>query len=272
MCCSSAIRAILGYMIPPFSWPGGKRALVRRLLPLIPDHRNYVEVFAGSAKLLFARTPSRLEILNDLNGELINFFRVAKHRSAEMADALERDCIHAGRFRQLVIAPDSRDEIDRAVRFAYLAWYSFGGKGKHFARASATNPEIKKPLDEIRALLDKVAARLQRVLMEQRDFGDILDRYDHKDTFFYLDPPYIEYQPNGRYEPLSRERRAQMFARLSRTKAHWLMSFEDHAEARTAAKRYGFRLRKVSVVYTLGGRAERKLGREVLMANYPLAA
>jgi DNA adenine methylase len=110
------------------------------------------------------------------------------------------------------------------------------------------------------------------VLVEQRDFSEILDRYDHKETFFYLDPPYVDYLPNGRYAPLTEERRAQMFRRLSRTKARWLMSFDDRAEVRASAKEHGFKLRKISVVYTLSGKAERKIGREVLISNYPLAA
>jgi DNA adenine methylase len=259
-------------MISPFPWPGGKRALVRTLLPLIPQHRNYIEVFAGSAKLLFAKQPSTLEVINDLNGEVINFFRVAKHRPAELAEALEHECVHAERFRELLANPDSRFELDRAIQFAYLAWFSFGGKGKNFARASAKNPEISKAIDRVRDLLRKVSERLNRVLIETRDFEEIINRYDHKDTFFYLDPPYVEFSPNGRYAPLSKERRTQMFERLAKTKAKWLLSFEDHAEARHAAKEHGFALRKVGVVYTLSGNATPKLGRELLISNYPLAA
>jgi DNA adenine methylase len=259
-------------MTSPFSWPGGKRALVRRLLPLIPAHRNYVEVFAGSAKLLFAKEPSPLEVLNDVNCDLITFFRVVKHRPAELAEMLEQECIHAGRFRDLRNEAQPRTEIEAALRFAYLAWYSFGGKGQHFARASAKNPEVKHTLDAVRQLLTRAAARLSRVLVEQRDFSDILDRYDHKDTFFYLDPPYVEYAPNGRYEPLTQARRAEMFARLAKVRGRWLMSFEDHAEARAAARQHGFKLRKVGVVYTLSGQAERKSTNELLISNFLLAA
>jgi DNA adenine methylase len=192
-------------MASPISWPGGKQQLLKTLLPLIPAHRNYVEVFAGSAKLLFAKEPSPLEVLNDVNGDLINFFRVAKHRPAELAERFEQECVHAGRFRELRAEVPPNDEIDRALRFAYLSWYSFSGKGEHFARASAMYPRIKRPLDTIRSLLEQTSARLARVLIEQRDFADVLDRYDHRDTFFYLDPPYIEYEPNGRYVPLTRD-------------------------------------------------------------------
>jgi len=235
---------------------------------LIPAHRNYVEVFAGSAKLLFAKQPSDLEVLNDANGEVTNFFRVAKHRSAELAERLALECIHAGRFKELASKPDQVDEVDRALRFAYLVWYSFGGQGGHFARASAENPTVKRPLDSVRELLQKTAERLSRVLIEQRDYAEILDRYDGPDTFFYLDPPYIEFEPNGRYSPLSAERRREMYAKLAGLRSRWLMSFEDHKEARAAASAHGFKLRKVGVVYTLNGSVERKVSPELLLSNF----
>lgn len=259
-------------MISPFPWPGGKRALVRTLISAIPAHRIYVEVFAGSAKLLFAKKPSELEVINDVNGDVTNFFRVAKHRAAELAERFEIECLHAGRFRELVESPGSACEIERALRFAYLAWFSFGGKGQHFARPSVKDLRLKRSLDTVRGLLNATSSRLARVLIDQRDYADILDRYDTKETFFYLDPPYVEYSANGRYAPMTAERRAEMFAQLARVKAKWLMSFEDHAEAREAAKRYGFTMRKVGVLYTLSGQAKRKQVSELLISNFRIAA
>jgi DNA adenine methylase len=257
-------------MLSPFAWPGGKRALVHRLLPLFPQHDRYIEVFAGSAKLLFAKPPAAFEVLNDVNGDVTNFFRVAKHRTAELAERFETECIHAGRFRELLNHTNTACELDRAMRFAYLAWYSFGGKGAHFARGSVRSTRVKRPLDTVREILTKTAARLQRVLIEQRDFAEIFDRYDGPGTFFYLDPPYVDYQENNRYAPLSEERRAELYSRLHGLKAQWLMSFENHNEARKAAKRYGFDVACVNVVYTLSGQKVRKPRSELLLANFPL--
>ena len=104
-------------MESPFGWPGGKRNLKKLLLALIPPHQAYVEVFAGSAKLLFAKERSPWEIVNDLNDDLVNFFRVAKHRPAELAERLEHDLIAAGRFAELKDAARMESEIERALRF-----------------------------------------------------------------------------------------------------------------------------------------------------------
>ena len=238
----------------PFAWPGGKRALKKTLLGLIPPHRIYVEVFAGSAKLLFAKEPSPREIMNDLNGEVTNFFRVAKHRPAALAEMFDREIVHAGRFREL-LASESHDELDRAMRFAYLAWYSYGAKGQHFASSNATGcagTKVKRSLDRVDELLRQTAARLSNVLIEQRDFAEILARYDSPATWFYLDPPYVHFQPNGRYDALSETRREELFAALAGLKGSFLMSFDDCEEVRELARRHRLKVREVSVTYTLG--------------------
>jgi DNA adenine methylase len=259
-------------MNSPFPWPGGKRALQKTLLSLVPEHKIYAEVFAGSAKLLFAKEPANLEVMNDLNGDVINFFRVAKHRPSELAERLQLDCIHAGRFRELRAGADTTSEIDRALRFAYLVWYSFGAKGQHFASSSAKSPKAKRPLGRVCDLLRATAKRLSAVLIEQRDFAEIIERYDSAETFFYLDPPYVAFQPNGRYQPLAKERRVEMFAQLGKIKGRFLMSFDDHAEIRALARKHGFKTRKVGVVYTICGAATRKTSPELLIANYAINA
>jgi DNA adenine methylase len=255
-------------MNSPFPWPGGKRALQKTLLSLIPEHEIYAEVFAGSAKLLFAKKPAPHEVLNDLNGEIINFFRVAKHRPAELAERLQLECIHAERFRELRIRIASEDEIDRALRFAYLVWYSFGAKGQHFASFTARSPKVRRPLDRVRDLLQGTAERLSAVLIEQRDFAEIIDRYDSEKTFFYLDPPYVSYQPNGRYQPLTKERREELFAQLSKIKGLFLMSFDNCAEIRSLVRKHCFKTRRQNVVYTIGRNATRKASPELLISNY----
>jgi len=78
---------------PIIPWIGGKRRLAKTILPLFPEHRCYVEPFAGAAALLFAKEESSVEVLNDINGELINLYRVLKHHLIEFLNqfrAVER--------------------------------------------------------------------------------------------------------------------------------------------------------------------------------------
>ena len=161
-------------------------------------------------------------------------------------------------------------EIERALRFAYLAWYSFGSKGAHFARPSAKSATIKRPLSRVRELLQSTACRLHKVSLEQRDFAEVIARYDSPQTFFYLDPPYVSFQPNDRYKPLSEETRISLFEKLSQIQGRFLMSFDDHPEVRKLSKLHGFKVKKVDVVYTLNGSSPRRAFPEVLVSNYPL--
>jgi DNA adenine methylase len=258
-----------------FAWPGGKKNLKKTLLSLIPEHEIYVEVFAGSAKLLFAKEPSPYEVMNDINSDLTNFFRVAKHRPAELAEMFDRELVHAGRFKTLrASTPD--DELERALRFAYLIWYSYGAKGLHFASASAkqfaAGGRMRRSLDRVHALLDETALRLRHVLIEQRSFADILTRYDSPSTWFYLDPPYVHFQANGCYEALGEADRMALFAQLAELQGSFLMSFDDCCEVRALARQHGFHLRHVMVGYTLGSSAasrSHKAG-EVLISKTPI--
>jgi DNA adenine methylase len=260
-------------MESPFGWPGGKRNLKKTLLAAIPQHKAYVEVFAGSAKLLFAKEASGWEIINDINDEIVNFFRVDKHRPSALAELLEHDLIAAGRFSELKQQKPRDCELQRALQFAYLTWYSFGSKGQHFASTTIqqlgkAKAPVKRPLIRVRTLLADVAERLRHVLIENRDFAECIRRYDGRDTFFYCDPPYTDFQENNRYKPLG-ERNRELFNVLSAIKGKFLLSFDDSADIRVLCKEFGFRVARVQVPYSLAQNSV-TVGNEVLISNYRL--
>ncbi|HEV7520708.1 MAG TPA: DNA adenine methylase [Candidatus Angelobacter sp.] len=260
-------------MESPFGWPGGKHKLKKTLLAAIPQHKAYVEVFSGSAKLLFAKDAGGWEIINDINNDLVNFFRVAKHRPSELAERLEHDLIAAARFAELKQEKPQSGEIERALQFAYLAWYSFGSKGSHFAsttiqQLNKAKAPVRRSLVRVRTLLSDVAERLRHVLVENRDFADCIRRYDSRDTFFYCDPPYTDFQENGRYKPLG-ERNRELFQVLAGIKGKFLLSYDDSAEIRVLCKEFKFRVVRVKVPYSLSNQGT-VIGNEVLVSNYPL--
>lgn len=264
-------------MNSPFAWPGGKRYLKKLLLRLLPEHRAYVEVFAGSAKLLFAKEPSRWEIVNDLNDDIVNFFRVAKHRPAELAELFEQDIIHGERFRELRRLSDQPCEMGRALRFAYLVWWSFGGKGEHFAGHTIEQLEkmrlpVKRSLAVVRDLLTKTSARLGNVLIDKRDFTECIRRYDSRSTFFYCDPPYVHFRENGQYGPMPLARHEELFAALKKARGNFLLSYDDCEEVRELARSMKFNLRCVSVLYTLGSNAKPKPVSELIISNREIPA
>jgi len=179
----------------PFPWYGGKSALVPVLLSLLPAHQVYVEVFGGSAALLFAKVPSALEVLNDLDSGVVNFFRVL--RDPVQADALQR---------RLSLTPYAREEyydclhtweaIDDPVEQA-RRWYcavigtrnnALQATGWRSTKVPASNPA--RAWTHGIAHLSDCVARLAQVQIDHRDFEQVIRAYDGPDTCFYLDPTY----------------------------------------------------------------------------------
>lgn len=182
----------------PIQWLGGKQPMVNKLLPLFPEHKTYVEVFGGGGALMFAKQPSPVDVYNDLDSDLVNFFRVMRDPN-----------LFPDFYNRAWLSPYSREEygfcktqlnedpdpVERARRFFVLARYSFGGMiGSFGLSVTATSKGIAQPASAYRnvlCILPLISERLATIEVECRDFRKILDIYDTPNTFFYLDPPYL---------------------------------------------------------------------------------
>lgn len=133
-----------------------------RVLAEFPPHVSYVEVFAGAAWVLFGKDPatSKCEVLNNLDGELVNFWRVVKHRPAEFAE----------RVSQLL-----------SSRELFAEWRPHGG----LRRVKRPNLHWITARSEIRTIM----RRLQVVWIERLPWEKCIQQYDAATTFFYVDPP-----------------------------------------------------------------------------------
>ncbi len=190
-------------MRTPARWYGAKGWLVKHLLPL-PEHHTYVEVFGGAATLLFAMEPSPVEVYNDIDGGLVNFFRVLQDKYGFADDG---DLLHD----LLMMTPHSReeylfcrkhwndegiDEVEKARRFFVVMHQSFSGgttAGWRFCKtdtSSGMSAATNRWLSAIDRLPEAIQ-RLRRVQIDGEDFTKIINRYDKPETLFYLDPPYI---------------------------------------------------------------------------------
>lgn len=278
-------------MLPPFAWLGGKVRMAKRLLPLLPAHHTYVEPFAGSAALLFAKPPSPVEVINDRDEGIVNFFRVL------------RDPDSFRRFKRLVtLTPYARteylraratwvecaDAVERAWAWFIVARMSFGGCfGSSFGTCISTSSrgmaaEVSSYLGAIERL-PEVAARVLRVQVENQDWRVILKRYDTPETFFYLDPPYLpETRRDGgyRYE-LSAGDHEEMVERLLALQGKAILSGYDAPlyDRLTAA---GWQKRAYHLTCNVAGRTRasgllgpgavkaRQSRTEMVWANFPL--
>lgn len=242
---------------PIIPWIGGKRRLVDLLLSRFPPHGCYVEVFAGGAAVFFARSPAEVELLNDVNGELVNLYRVVTHHLEEFVRQFKWALSSRQVFKWLQeTRPETLTDVQRAARFFYLQQQSFGGKvaGQSWGTAT-TAPSIN--LLRIEENLSAAHLRLASgVYIEQLDWAACIDRYDRSHTLFYLDQPYWETEGYG--VPFPWDQYEAMAARLATIKGKAVISLNDHPDIRRC---FGaFEMEALRIDYTVGGgdqRAER---------------
>jgi DNA adenine methylase len=180
----------------PFAWYGGKQALAPLLVSLLPVHRVYCEVFGGSGALLFAKPPSALEVFNDLDNGVVNFFRVL--RNPEQVHALQHQLERTPYAREeyyscLASWQDAPDPIEQARAWYVAVMMSMNSSIRNTGWSSTKYPNSNpaRAWHNSIAHLSLCAHRLAAVQIDHRDFEDVIRAYDSPQTCFYLDPPYL---------------------------------------------------------------------------------
>jgi len=182
----------------PIPYFGGKSYLVKVILPLIPKHKTYVEVFGGAGNILFAKDPmiSDIEVYNDIDGNLVNFFKVLQ--DPEKFELFYRKVVFTPHSRQMwkeaKMSYEEGDEIERAYKFFVSVSQSFSASGSWSYSISSSNRHMSQRTSAWVGRIEKLPLwheRIMRVQIENDSFEKIIERYDTPNTFFYLDPPYI---------------------------------------------------------------------------------
>jgi DNA adenine methylase len=113
----------------PIRWVGGKSRLRKQIVALLPPHTCYVEPFAGAAWVLFAKPPSDVEVLNDIDQELVNFFRVVRDKPDELIASFDWTLVSRAEFKRMAaLDPLQLSDVQRAHRFYYLVMAGWGGE------------------------------------------------------------------------------------------------------------------------------------------------
>lgn len=183
-------------MRPPFPYYGGKSRLAPLLVSLLPAHRTYVEPYAGSGAVLFAKAPSVNEILNDIDGNVVTFFRVLRERPEDLQHVCELTPYARAEFESCDLRENGIDELERARRFFVKASQSVNANGTFPGRASwaTTVRQGSSKATTARRRVDAfmaVAERLRAVAVESRPAVEVVGRFDSPTTVFYVDPPYL---------------------------------------------------------------------------------
>ena len=174
-----------------FKYMGGKYKYTNHLIERFPEHQCYVEVFGGAGNVLIQKPPTKVEIFNDINSDIVNLFRVLRNDYDAFIAQIEnvpysREEYHA--FKEQL--KTETESIQRAVMWYAVACMSFAGKHGNswgFGIVDSIATQFKNKVSRLHEIRD----RLRSVQIENKDFEFILKHYDSKDTFFYLDPPYL---------------------------------------------------------------------------------
>lgn len=261
-------------MKTPITYYGGKQKLMPVILPLIPEHNLYCEPFCGGAAIFFGKEPSNVEVINDTNSELINFYKVAQTKFVDL-NAMIRVTLHSRRLhadaKTIYENPHLFDEIKRAWAVWVLSTQGFAGKlDGCFGYDKAKDSTTKKIINKRDAFSEDLAIRLQHVSIECADAVYIIQSRDTPDSFFYVDPPY--YNSNcGHYDGYSLEDFERLLDVLSKIQGRFLLSSYPSDVLAKYTKANGWNQQ----VYEQGVTVNSKSGYqkkkwEVLTANYPI--
>jgi DNA adenine methylase len=255
----------MGQIKPIIPWLGGKRRLARKILPLFPEHACYVEPFAGGGALFFYKSPTKTEVLNDINGDLINLYRVVKEHLPEFLRQFDGALASRQMFDWLrSTPPHTLTDIQRAARFYYLQKLAFGGKieAQTFGTATTTPPRLNP--DTLGKDLSAANQRFSRTFVECLPWTDCIQRYDRPHTLFYLDPPYFGTEGYGVEFGLEQY---DVMAALARSiEGKMLISVNDIPEMRKAFE--GLPMERLETTYTVGGGGDKTVRGELLIRNF----
>ncbi len=252
-------------MKSPLAYIGGKSRLAKTIIPMVPAHRTYCEVFAGAAWVFFGKPESKIEILNDLDSELISFYRCVQNHLEEFLKQFKWLLSSREWFEdwKIQIANPGLTDIQRAARYYYIQRLCFGGRVRNRSFGVARNRRPRINLLRLEEEMSDLHLRLAQVTIENLPAVDLIRRYDGHDVFFYCDPPYHKkpfYAHNMRLVDYQR-----LAENLSGISGKFILSINDHSDMRRVFK--DFNILPASLQYTVGT-GKTVEGKELIIRNF----
>lgn len=259
---SKPLRSPLGYL-------GGKSRLAKRIVERIPDHTCYVEPFCGGAWVYFTKPPSRVEVLNDMDSELVRFWNVVRHHLPEFIRCLDFTLVSREQFEnERTQDPGLLTDVQRAVRYYRQQRMAYGGKTTNRTFGTSIQRPSSLNLNSVEETLRTTHRRLSRTTIEHLDACDCIQKYDSPQTFFYIDPPYWNadfYAVSFKEDDFKR-----LCDTLKKVTGKFIVSLNDTPEIREIFK--DFKIDAIETKYSLGNSRVAKKTRgedrkEVLIHN-----
>lgn len=267
-----AVRTATTMLNAPIKWVGGKKKLRAEIVRLITPHTCYVEVFGGAGWILFAKEKSDVEVWNDIDSELVNFYRVIKSKPQEFLESFDLTLVSREVFEDFRYGDFTKmSELERAHRFYYLIMAGWGGE-LHLPRLQTSIQDgghgnrLIGAMKHLRQKIMPIHERLHTVIIEHLDWKACVERYDRKGVFMYLDPPYPDNNCNYRHNMRSIDEHQELVQWMKKAKCNWLLTNYDKPEVRDL---YGnFYLTEVDFASGMESGDGSRRNKEIMVTNY----
>lgn len=242
-------------------WIGGKKLLRKEIIRNFhADADRYIEVFGGAGWVLFGKEAHKLEVFNDIDNELINLYRCIKYHP----DALQKELEFMLVSREQFFDYKNKNlrgmtDIQRAARYFYIIKASFGGDKSSFG----TN---RKNLVNTIEYLPKVTDRLKNVVIENKDYSELIKVYDRDKALFYCDPPYFGAEKYYTTKYFDIEQHEKLKNVLSNINGKFILSYNDCDFIRTLYK--DFNVMQVTRNNNLTAKSKSSNYAELIIKNY----
>ena len=255
-------------MKTPITYYGGKQTLLKYLLPLIPSHKLYCEPFFGGGAVFFAKPKSDVEVINDINGEVINFFKVIKTKFTELQKEIQ-STLHSRelykRAMEIYNNPTRYSDVKRAWALWTATNQGFAGMIGSWGFGKDDSKEASLAVKR-ETFTKRYEERLTRVQVENNSAIKVISRCDDKETFIYADPPYIG-SDQGHYKGYSEDDYRELLNALAKVKAKFLLSSYPSKILQSYIKKYKWRVQKVTKSVAVTKHTD-KVKTEMIVMNY----
>jgi len=258
-------------MKTPISYYGGKQMLASRIIPLFPKHNLYCEPFFGGGAIFFQKEPSPVEVINDIDDRVVNFFRCVK-TDFQLLKYLILQTPHSRSVHKEAELVLKNPELYSKVKRAWAFWVQtnmsygcaiFGG----FAYGKTKNSTEKKTMNKRNNFSDEYAKRLDCVQIEKNDATKIIKSRDSVNSFFYCDPPYYN-ADMGHYGFYTKDDYVKLLDTLSNIEGKFLLSSYNSDVLDDYSKKKKWQKIEHTMLMPMSRNTKTKT--EVLTANYNL--
>jgi DNA adenine methylase len=260
-------------MKTPITYYGGKQTMLKHIRPLIPEHELYCEPFAGGAAVFFDKEPVKVNVINDLNGELINFYRTVVTDMAKLKLELAKTIHSRNQYKHawhVYNNPDYFTAVQRAWAVLILTKIGYAGKLSEsfgFDKSECRHPRKIRLMKE-NMLCDEMKEHLEKATIECSEALTVIRRYDCEKAWMFLDPPYVG-SDMGHYSGMFNEQNlAELLDVCANLKGKFMLTMFPNAALQLYAEQQGWSIHRFDRQISACRVSRRRRQEEWVICNY----